>query len=135
MNTKLSTKLNWLEPYILSTKHYLPRGKTISRVAWMAVGNKTVGKGNVAAITTNDDKSHIVWLKTQRHPRGEPIGSFSKIDILANLAHELAHTVDWDHTPKHKLLEVKILKRFMELLASTGYVSEEEELKELPRAT
>jgi hypothetical protein len=131
MNTKLSTKLNWLEPYILATKHYLPRGKLIARVAWMSVGNKTVGKGNVAAITTYDDKTHTIWLKTQLHPRDSEVTPMSKIDILANLAHELAHTVDWDHTPKHKLLEVKILKRFMELLASTGYVSEEEELKSI----
>ena len=52
---------------------------------------------------------------------------FSKLELLCNLAHELAHTAHWLHSPDHKKLECDIIKIFMDELNMIGYESEENE--------
>lgn len=56
---------------------------------------------------------------------------YSTIDILCTFAHELAHLNHWDHTPEHKILEATLTTLFMSKLKTTGYVSEEQELKDI----
>jgi hypothetical protein len=122
--------LKWLEPYLELGVTMLPHGKKVVRVGAWTITNKRVGKNCQAAIYSYDDKKYKIWMHTHRHPRGEPVGPLSKIDILSNLAHELAHTISWTHTPQHKELESQISRAFMIMLKHDGYISEEEELKE-----
>jgi hypothetical protein len=59
---------------------------------------------------------------------------FSKIDILAILAHEMAHVCDtFDHTPSHKITECLIMQIFMSRLERIGYVSEEFEFSKIKK--
>lgn len=129
--TRVSPRLKWLEPYLELGLTMLPDGKRITRIGAWSITNKRVGKGVQAAIFSYDDKNYTIWMHTHRHPRGEPIGPLSKIDLLSNLAHELAHTISWEHTPEHKDLEAMISRAFMLMLKREGYESEEREFQEV----
>jgi hypothetical protein len=128
MKTRISPKLKWLEPYVELWENKLIYGKKIVRIGHWEIANKRNGKGAHAAIYTDDWKDYRIWIRSEAHPRGSPIRPQSKIDILTLLAHELAHTLDMDHTPKHKKLESSLVIIFMKKLKEDGYVSEEEEL-------
>lgn len=118
----------WLLPYLTLAKPHLPRPARITRLSAWSHGTSR-GRGCHAAIYTNNGRDHRIYLHTHyRRLHDEHKKRFSKIDLLATLAHELAHTLDWDHTPRHKELEAKLLSIFMKKLRSEGYVSEEIEL-------
>ena len=125
---RISPKLKWLIPYLELSASMLPHGKKIVRVGAWSRTNKRMGRDVQAQIITDDWISYRIWTHTERHPRGQPIQPYSKIDILALIAHELAHTLDMDHSPQHKILESNILNMFMKKLESEGYKSEEDEL-------
>lgn len=129
MNTRISPKLRWLEPYLQIAQPLMPEGKIITKLGHWSVNNKRVGLGCHASIYTEDWISYRIWMKSQRHPRDSKVLNNSKIDMLSNLAHELAHTLDMFHSPEHKTLENNILNLFMEHLKSTGYVDEETEFE------
>ena len=124
---RISPKLLWMQGYIKLGLTYLPDEVVISRVsAWGVKSGRGVG---VHACIYQDKNGHPyrIWMHTHYY-LGEEVRPFSKIDLLGLLAHELAHTVEWKHTPKHKQIESKILSAFMRKLKREGYVSEEEEL-------
>jgi hypothetical protein len=127
----VAKELQWLCEYIELAKPHLPKRKKVSRIGKWDIGGRC-GKKEQACIFTNDFRSYRIYFHTHRFPRClEKPEPYSKIDILSLLAHELAHMLDMEHTPKHKKLESKILSMFMTRLASKGYISEEAELKEL----
>lgn len=124
MRTRVCKKLSWLIPYINEGKKFISKEHKIARVGAWSLG-KSRGKSEAAAIfQTRLGEPHRIWLHTH-HSKDAP---YSKIDILTHLAHELAHTEDWKHTPRHADLEAKIKRRFMKMLEKEGYVSEEKEL-------
>jgi hypothetical protein len=126
----ISRHFEWMRPYLEEGIKLIPKGKKITRLhAWKFGGR--CGKGEKAAIFTNDEKSYRIYIHHTYQARGcEPM-PFSKIDLLDILAHELAHTAEIDaHTPDHKRLESKITQKFMGMLKKDGYVSEEAELEE-----
>lgn len=134
--TKISPKLSWLEPYMVLAETLLPEGKQITRISAWSITNKKQGQGCVACIFTDDWIDYRIYLHTHRHPRYLKVPVLnSRIDILSNLAHELAHTLDMDHSPEHKMLENDLLNLFMSYLKGTGYVNEETELEELNEYT
>lgn len=121
---KLSPRISWMKAYIELGMNFLPEGTVITRVGtW---GEKSTRGSKIHACIYQDklDGPYRIWLHT--HFEG---GKFSKIDLLATLAHELAHIIEWKHTPTHKQIESKILSAFMTMLKNEGYTSEEDELK------
>ena len=125
MSTSLPRKLEWLRPYLELSRPLLPRGKKIVRVGAWTKGNR-YGSDCHASIHTDDQKNYRIWINLF-HWTGGRI-PFSRIELIGLLAHELAHTVDMYHSPKHKKLEAKLLITFMTRLRQEGYVNEEEEL-------
>jgi hypothetical protein len=125
--TKLGKSLVWMKPYLDVAIPHLPASKRIARITAWNKTNGRYGKGCQACIITDDDETFRVYIHTYSHPRGEEPTPYSKLELLELLAHELAHTVSFDHTPEHKKLEAKLLTIFMNQLESEGYVSSEEE--------
>lgn len=126
--TKVSPKLAWMKPYLEAALPHLPEGKHISRLSAWSIDNKRVGKRMLACIMTDDWVSYRIYLHTHRHPRDSKVLPNSKIDLLSNLAHELAHTLDMLHSPEHKALESRLSELFMNMLRDSGYTNEEDEL-------
>lgn len=128
-STKLPKKLLWIRPYLELSRPLLPSRKRLSRVGLWTI-HKRYGKGVQAAIYSSDQREYRVYLHTLYHPRGEktPL-PLSKIDMIKNLAHELAHMADMEHSPQHTKLEARLLLAFMERLRFEGYISEEEEFR------
>lgn len=126
--TKISKSLEWMREYLDVAIPYLPVGVSISKLAaWSKVGGR-YGKGCQACIITNDNETFRIYLHLSRHPRGEKFPTpYTRLELLELLAHELAHTLSWDHTPEHKELESKLSLVFMNRLKQEGYVSSEEE--------
>jgi hypothetical protein len=104
--------------------------KTI--IARLGAWTKNTSRGTNCHAAIYQDKigdPFRIWMHTHYYDENNKAAQFSKIDLLEHLAHELAHTESWTHTPKHKRLEAKIKIKFMHMLQSDGYVSEEDELK------
>jgi hypothetical protein len=132
MKIVISPKFEWMRPYLEAGSYLLPPGKSITRLGYWSLNGK-YGKNSHAAIITNDDLEHRVYMKDmyQRRNMTHP-APFSKIDLLKTLAHEMAHTADWEHTPAHGRLEAQLSALFMYMLEKEGYQSEEKELGHIP---
>ena len=117
---RISPKLLWMRPYLETSLKHLPPGTVIERLgAWSPASTR--GRDCEAAIfQTRKGAPYRIWIHTGY--------VHSKIDLLALLAHELAHTISWEHTPEHKALEAKLTRIFMQQLKKEGYHSEEQEL-------
>lgn len=91
----------------------------------------SVGRALGEAIMNNS----IVYQEAGINKEEATLRSKTKevIELLCTLAHELAHLLEFDHTPAHKELEARITSIFMRRLQKDGYISEEAEEKELPR--
>lgn len=126
---KIVKSLEWVRDYINIVSHLLPRIKELKKIS-SRKANKTYFQHFHGLITYYDKKSFRITLYITYHDviKGK-IASYSKIDILQYLAHELAHLEHWDHSPQHKQLECVILSVFMTKLQQDGYISEEDEFK------
>lgn len=125
--TRISPRLKWLAPYLAIGLGFISKRHKIDRIgAWSRDGSR--GRNEHAAIFQNGEgEGHRIWIHTHFYDC-DTLRPFSKIDILQLLAHELAHTEDWNHTPRHKKLEAKITRSFMTMLEAEGYESEEREM-------
>lgn len=109
-----------MRPYLEISLKHLPEGTCIERVGAWGIGT-TRGKDCLAAIyQARTGDPYRIWIHLSYN--------HSRIDLLALLAHELAHTISWEHTPEHKALEAKLTRIFMKQLRKDGYISEEHEL-------
>jgi len=126
MDARVSPKLEWLIPYLDTGVSMLPKRKKIIRLgAWDI--KKSRGKLVHAAIFQDGDNGQYrIWMHTHIKVK-KKIRPYTKIEILENLAHEIAHTAHWVHSCDHKIVECKILVKFMRMLKKEKYVSEEEE--------
>jgi len=148
MAPKFDPELQWLEPYYLSVKNLLPRHRldsvkviplrkgTIPRIyANISRGiYEYTARGKVIKTTLayNYDIGLYFecWSTLTLRPLKRRRKRYSKLEILHNFAHELAHIFHYDsHTPHHKIQECRILIKFMNILEKDGYISEENEEK------
>lgn len=114
-----------MRPYLEMAHKYLPPDTEIERLGAWSYGTSRGLNCHASIFQNRAGDPFRIWLHTDYDA-----GRFSKIDLLANLAHELAHTVSWKHTPEHKRLEAKLSGIFMTQLRKDGYTSEEAELQE-----
>lgn len=111
---------------VISIKHRTPRVDQIQRCQAL-----------ITEFTEGKKKSYFTITIWTEYLESEKAGStkmtkrpYSKLDIVSHLAHEVAHLVDFDHTPEHKKVEAQLTKIFAKMLEKEGYISEEQELKE-----
>jgi hypothetical protein len=128
MRTRICQRFEWMRPYLnIGTKFIRPH--KIARIGAWSPGGRYGSKEFAAIFQDADGKPHRIWINT--HYDGDSgVTPFSRIDLLKLLAHELAHTMDWKHTPFHEDLSAKITRAFMAQLRRDGYISEEEEMGE-----
>lgn len=125
---RLPKKFEWLRPYIKQGLTHISKKHKLERVGAWSFGKSRGSKEVGAIIQKKLGEPHRIWLHTHYENADGDIVPFSRIDILTHLAHEISHMEDWKHTPRHSYLESQIKADFMEILARSGYVSEEEEL-------
>lgn len=128
----ISKKLKWLEPYIQDIKKMHKKLKKLKHVTIMRSSFIKRDRG-YAEFRELVDGTVQIALRTEYqyidfYPLTITLKPLSKLDILENLAHELAHCYHYDHTPEHRLMENEICNYFMYKLKLTGYKSEEAEL-------
>ena len=140
--TWFAKDIEWLRPYFYLAKNILPNVGKITHI------RKTFPKKHqitrqYGCLTKDLDTrkySMTIYVRYRRvktlkaHRKGIYLATcqlkqFSKIDIIQTFAHELAHVIDLDHTPRHGMMEAKLYLLFLAKLSETGYVSEEVELR------
>lgn len=125
----IAKKLQWVEDYIQSVSHLLPKIKQLKKIS-TKTGNKERWQHCHGLITYAGNRNYRITLYLTYHDiPSDKIKKYSTIDLLQYLAHELAHLEHWDHTTDHKQLECIIQGIFMTKLKAAGYVSEEDEMK------
>lgn len=134
---KINKKLEWVRPYLKRVKHLVDLSAlgrisvktrfpvTVAQPYHGIIWRKGRGKFTIL-LTLNYQEKYKYHDDNKCYLRLKP---YSKIDILMNLAHELAHITYWDHCPNRQILESRITMLFMNQLLRDGYISEEEELK------
>lgn len=126
---KICKELEWVRDYISAVSHLIPKIKQLKKIS-LRKASRHYWQHFHGLITYYDKKSFRVTLYVTYHDVvTDKIKSYSTIDILQYLAHELSHLEHWDHTPHHKYLECAILGIFMTKLKQDGYISEEQEEK------
>jgi hypothetical protein len=131
---KLSKSIQWLEPYLVDAEKMVPEVRLVTSVIARRPTNDHAVQRIHAIIHANLNKTFKIVLMSARKRlvRTEPIEfkieRYSRIELLESLAHEIAHTRHWDHTPDRKILECKLSIVFMKRLAKSGYISEEIEM-------
>lgn len=137
---KLSKNIEWFRPYLDKVSHLVPLNE-LDKIISIKPRKNQVKKHHAQLVENYNDgvlfQKYISinlysWRLVGLAPAKRTLLPFSKIDLLNYLAHELAHLVDWNHTPRHNLIQSQITIIFMEYLESTGYISEENELQYNP---
>lgn len=127
---KFTKELEWLKPFYNEAKGLIPESKNIVRIASYKVplhkdimteasclkyeNNRTY---NINLLSCNHLHMSIdKELKIAYHQRARTVS-----DILVCFAHELAHVIEWEHTPRHWELEHKIALKFTKVLKKQNY--------------
>ena len=134
----ISKKLSWVSEYLELVSHLVP----LERIRRIASKTPTYKENQLChgiisryyrskyykiTIYTAYQRVKFKRITNKNYELDISIQRYSKIDLLQTLAHELAHSVHWDHTVNHKMLELAIQEIFMVKLSKEGYVSEEYE--------
>jgi hypothetical protein len=130
----ISPKLEWLRPFFKEVKPLYSKSKSIKKITIIRASHSK--RDRAYAEVRELDKGYQVALRTQYqhidfYPLCVTLLPLSKVDILAALAHELAHLYHWTHSPEHKIVENQIGTIFMTRLKNEGYIDEETELEEM----
>lgn len=127
----ISKKLEWLRPFIKEIKIAYPKLKQLRKITIMR-SSLTKRHRAQAECRPLDNGFYNIAIRTEYqridfNPLKVELRPYSKVDILDSLAHEISHIYHWDHTPERKIMESQINIKFMIMLKSQGYISEEDE--------
>jgi hypothetical protein len=111
---KLTKNLNFLKPFLVGL-----RLVQVSKVSVIRGYRVTTGLNEQqrASIIKYNNNKYCINLKIQNLiDRGTDYKYPTIEQILIDLAHELAHLKEWEHTPKHFKLQAKIMLHFSKVL-------------------
>lgn len=124
----ISKDLEWTKEYIDSVHSLIPNLIFLKRITSIH-GRKDVNLGCHAQLWKYKNNHYRMSLYLNYYADKKVY--FSTMELLCNLAHELAHLSHFNHTPDHKILESTLTIMFMTKLKSDGYESEEKEMKNI----
>lgn len=104
----------WLIPFITEVANLIPY-KKITNIRGYKVKAGLSEQTDGSTLNWNNKYSINLLLLTyctqRKQHRPKPMHF-----ILDTLAHELAHTVHWEHSPEHYALQAKIMLKFAKVL-------------------
>ena len=129
----ISKKLEWLREYYNLVKPLYPKVRRVQKIKIMKASYKSRDRA-YGLLDEISPTNFTLSMRTQFqyidfYPLAITLESFSKIDLLGTLAHELAHCYHWTHSPEHAIITCQIYTIFMNHLKLSGYVDEETELE------
>lgn len=117
---KYTKNISWVKPFVESVKDLIPI-KNITHVRGYQIKynlNEVTQASTIVNNTTNDITINLLvksYNKTKKLYKCHLIHY-----ILDCLAHELAHTVEWEHTSKHYKIQARIMLRFSTVIKKLG---------------
>ncbi len=123
MRIKISKNLKWIYPYLLSVQDLIDLSK-IKEIKGFKIPPNRNELIDGQTIKIPPARKYTITLRThmQLYQSSKTYKSFLKYkrmylcEFLDTLAHEICHTVEWDHTTKHLDLQLKVMKRFNKVL-------------------
>lgn len=118
----------WLEPYYKAALVALPKRKVLTKVSGYKVQLEKL-ENSFGSCSTSDDKNYRIAICTHVQELERKQGTLRRVkqhrhryidDILIVFAHELAHMVHWEHTPKHWDLQHRISRLFTKVMVEQG---------------
>jgi hypothetical protein len=113
---KLSSNMSWAAPFLDAVEDLVPMERVTEVKGYTVAFGKR--ERQEASILEAGGRFRIQLLLTENE--GPTRRGLHLENLLAALAHELAHTVHWPHTPEHLLLTAKILQRFARVARKEG---------------
>jgi len=114
---KISADLERLRPYLRKVSHLIPLERLKHVISYLVPPNR-ISRVQARCYRSNNNKVFTITLQRarQHYKHARKSGTFrfagyskySKMELLSNLAHELAHVVYWPHTVEHALLANRI---------------------------
>jgi len=130
---KLSPNLHRLTDFMDIILDWVPNNKTLDAIYEIHAHPEKRARC-YAQISTSDETHYKIGLyrcyysTTRLKPLKRTLRTFSTLDLLMTLAHEIAHLYEWKHTPYRQILECRIGVDLMERAIKLGYTSEEDEM-------
>jgi len=109
-----SKNVKWLEPFFYSAKGLIPLEKITSVKGYSIPLDKSIQ--SYANIYQHRNKFRITLnIKENDVLAKEQLLKYTGL-VLEDFAHELAHSVEWEHDYKHFALTAKVMLRFAKVL-------------------
>lgn len=103
---RISKKLKWLEPYARLGLTFVSPHLELERIGALTYGSTWGEDTHGFCIQRVIGAPFRIWLHTH-YGHGEN-DAFSPLELLENLAHEIAHMHDWNHSALHGQLSGRI---------------------------
>lgn len=119
MEIKYIKNVLWLKPFVDSVKNIVDLSKIRSIRGYRVPVDRNPscdGKTNYYS-----EKNHRISIRIWEAPEDKHLRSRYE-DILVTLAHEIAHTVYWDHSSDHFKLVGRIMTRFATVIKKENIV-------------
>jgi len=117
MKTKLTSNVSFLSPFLKGLGRIVP----IERVS--SVKGYRVTKGlterQQASIIRHSQRKYSINLKVQAL-KNKKYEYPTLEQVLLDFSHELAHLIEWHHTPEHFRIQSKIMLHFAKQLRNNG---------------
>ena len=119
MKTKFDKNLSFLKPFLKGISKIVPI-YNVGHIKSYRVAKGLTERGQ-ASIVKHSYKNYTINLKTQALVNKGKEHQYETLEqILLDLAHELSHLLEWDHTSKHFKIQSKIMLHFARKLRKNG---------------
>jgi hypothetical protein len=129
MRTKFTKPVEWLVPFYDSVLDLVPADRILKIYNYRVPLSKTEHYDGLCHKYTGTKWFDIALpLDGHVHSKRKRYEPLEMQAILANFAHELAHTVHWEHTAEHFELTALIMLRFYYVMKQIGIIDTDVEV-------
>ena len=115
MKTKIDKNLFFLKPFLKGISKIVPI-RNVGHIKSYRVAKGLTERGQ-ASIIKHSYKNYTINLKTQALVNKGREHKYETLEqILLDLAHELSHLLEWEHTGRHFRIQSKIMLHFAKKL-------------------
>ena len=111
---KFSKNTEWLRPFIVASGKYVPIEK-LRKVHGFRVAKGLEEQVDGSILKWNGKFSINLRMQNLKEDK-KKYQNVRYEALLVVLAHELAHMLEWEHTPEHFRLMTQIMRRFVRVL-------------------
>jgi hypothetical protein len=114
--TKLNKNVSFLKPFLKGISRIVPMSK-LSKIRGYRVATGLNERQQAGITKYHGTGLYVITLKIQKLVEENTKYRYTTLEqILLDLSHELAHLHEWEHTPRHFHIQVKVMTHFAKVL-------------------